>query len=489
MYGSESATFSLPRPFPLYLPLPPNVAFGNPVHATNDTSEIAYCSQLPQESSAENYQPKRNDPPSSDNRDFSYLFASYVNPISSPCVSTCLAQGIMSSELRVYDNDSGGIQMVSEGGVDDEQKREREHRKRSKNWTRVEIVKLIRSRSDIDAKFGKTGRRSELWDEIAENLHKDNFARDAQQCKDKWEKLSAGYKEVRDGIRDKEDFPYFDELHLLLSGRLKRRERERGNEYVPVKDKLEVSQIDDKELDLGDDFQSRVDVSPPFSAASKDPPGNILADQVVKDEPAKKSKLGPKYPPVADLSSVQELLESVLARQQRFFTDLLDALEKKEQLREQLRQEREDKWRAEEREQRCLFNNAMLFLTQQLLGGRGSGAGVTSTSTSSESLSVEHGESKKRSRNWKRSEVLKLIKLRGEMDSKFATPSRRAALWEELSRVLGTQGVRREGKQCREKWDKLMAEFKDVTDGRRDENESPFYWELKAFMEEGHLNI
>lgn len=74
------------------------------------------------------------------------------------------------------------------------------------------------------------------------------------------------------------------------------------------------------------------------------------------------------------------------------------------------------------------------------------------------------------------------------MDNKFAMPTRRAALWEDLAEVLGAQGFRREGKQCREKWDKLMAEFKDVTDGRRDQSESPFFVELKAFMEEGHCN-
>jgi hypothetical protein len=71
--------------------------------------------------------------------------------------------------------------------------------------------------------------------------------------------------------------------------------------------------------------------------------------------------------------------------------------------------------------------------------------------------------------NWKQAEVLQLIQLRGEMDSRFAHSSRRAALWDELAERFLGQGIKRDGKQCREKWDQLMAEYKDVTDGKRDQ--------------------
>lgn len=92
------------------------------------------------------------------------------------------------------------------------------------------------------------------------------------------------------------------------------------------------------------------------------------------------------------------------------------------------------------------------------------------------------GVPKRRSKNWKRAEVLQLIKLRGEMDSRFAHSTRRAALWEELAERLVGQEIKRDGKQCREKWDKLVAEFKDVTDGKRDQRESPYYAELSAIL-------
>ena len=92
----------------------------------------------------------------------------------------------------------------------------REQKKRSKNWTRAETLKLIEARSVLDERFQKSGRKAALWDEVSGYLHSANFARYGQQCKDKWEKLTAGYKEVRAGAREKEDHPFYEELHPLL---------------------------------------------------------------------------------------------------------------------------------------------------------------------------------------------------------------------------------------------------------------------------------
>ena len=78
--------------------------------------------------------------------------------------------------------------------------------------------------------------------------------------------------------------------------------------------------------------------------------------------------------------------------------------------------------------------------------------------------------------------MLQLIKLRGEMDARFAQMTRRVALWDELAELLLVQGIKRDGKQCREKWDKLVAEYKDVNDGKRDQRESPYYTELTAIL-------
>lgn len=479
MYGSERYAVPLPRPFPLYVPRPSAISGNNKlIPARMEMDDYAYRPELPQSSSTDDSGENKNELLSSEMREFSSCFTSYVPPIASPSMP-CF--GSVVSEQRLLENEGSSARIECDGAREDECKREREHKKRSKNWTRLETLKLIRERSEIDAKFRRAGRKSELWDAIAESLHRENFVRDAQQCKDKWEKLSAGFKEVRDGIREKEDFPYYDELQLLSFERSKRKDRDRE------KAKQEIGQIEEMELEMSSEFGLKGEDSPhligALAACGDAPPDQTLEEQIQ----SKKRKKPLKYVSLTDLSAVQELMETLLAKQQKFFMDLFNAVEKREQMKEKIRQEREDRWRAEEREQRRVFNNAMIILAQKVLGEH-SGPGMSTIVTCSENVFDEEGRLKKRSKNWKWLEVSQLINLRMEMNNKFATPARRVALWEELAEILGAQGIQRDGKQCREKWDKLMAEFKDVTEGKRDQSESPFYQQLKGFMDEGHGN-
>lgn len=488
----------MPRPFPVCVPRPSVVPLNKPVPPRNEFEDFAYRHELPQTSSTETSSENRAEllvP--SEMREFSSCFSSYVTtllptaglPIP-PNLSMSMPQSLgikdLTSDVPQFSNIE--INADCEGTFQEEdRKQEREHRKRSKNWTRSETLKLIQARTIFDSKFGRAGKKSELWDQIGDVLQKEGFSRDAQQCKDKWEKLSASYKEVKDGIREKDDFVFYDDIHALMSGKSKKRDRE-GEEAI--RGGHEVGHVDDMELDLSGEFGLRVDESPHFYATSAN------ADTFADTRPAHSMddnthvKNGVKYTSVTDLRAVQELMDSYLAKQRRFFANLLDEVERREQLKERLRQEREDRWRAEEREQRRVFTNAMIILTQRLLGEPSNASFTTAGANSFENLSDEQGGLKKRSKNWKRSEVLQLIKLRTAMDSKFSMPTRRAALWEEVAETLGAQGIHRDGKQCREKWDKLMAEFKDVADGRRDQSESPFFMELKTFMEEeGHCNL
>ncbi|CAK9872823.1 unnamed protein product [Sphagnum jensenii] len=390
---------------------------------------------------------------------------------------------------------SGGENGAS-GADEEEQKtqREREHKKRSKNWTRPETLHLIRLRAQLEPRFAKSGRKTELWDEIAEALQREHITRDAQQCRDKWEKLTAGYKEVRDGIKDREDNPFYDELHPLLSGKSMKRERER-DEYVRNRDSL------GREL-TKDMTMSHHEMGQEVAGREKDhrDGGRLdsLRDEDDNEEEAdvrplgRKKKRGQKHMPVTDVAAVQSVLETVVSRQQKFFRDLLDSMERKEMVREQMRLEKEEKWRAEERAHRGIFHNAMIILTQKLVGENisptmttaGVAAAATTTTTAPVVVGSPEGPQgpKRRSKNWKRAEVLQLIKLRGEMEARFGKSTRRAGLWDELAELLLVQGIKRDGKQCREKWDKLMAEYKDVSDGKRDQQESPYFAELTSIL-------
>lgn len=371
--------------------------------------------------------------------------------------------------------------------AEEERKRAAEHKKqRSKNWTRAETLKLIRLRAEMEPRFARSGRKSELWEEIAEALRRESVVRDAQRCRDKWEKLTASYKEVRDGQRDRQDFPFFDELDPVLS-------------LKPQKAAAAAAAA------------AAATAATAANFVSAETPSNFPTDDEMTEEgsPAgKRRKTTPRGLSATDLDAVRELLESLVSRQQRFFVDLLDSMERKEEIRERIRQEKEEKWRAEERAQRCLFNNTMIILAKKLVDGDSGFCGRDPGFCGAEEFKpkpatggsdqTDHdggvivpnvggggGGPKKRSKNWKRAEVLRLIKFRAEMESRFAKSARRAALWEELAELLGAEGIKRDGKQCREKWDKLMAEFKDVSDGKRDRSESPYYAELTATVGTG----
>jgi hypothetical protein len=284
----------------------------------------------------------------------------------------------------------------------------------------------------------------------------------------------AGFKDVREGLKDRNDNPYYDDLHPLLSGKCLRKENLKKEGDSAHNENLNSRHFDISGREMYENRDTDED-----------------DDDMLLEKPYfKKRKRCGKYVPVTDIEAVKTLLEAVISRQQRFFKELLDSLERKEQIREQLRQERDEKWRAEERAHRNVFNNAMILLAQKLLGERGavaaaetamgnsSGGGVVSAC---DTLRQGSGP-KKRSKNWKRGEVLQLIKLRGEMDGRFANSARRAALWEELAEMLGRQGIKRDGKQCREKWDKLIAAYKDVMDGKREEGDLSYFVELRAIV-------
>ncbi|OAE18995.1 hypothetical protein AXG93_2637s1130 [Marchantia polymorpha subsp. ruderalis] len=246
-------------------------------------------------------------------------------------------------------------------------------------------MKLIRLRTYLESRFAKSGRKTELWDEIAEALQRERITRDAQQCRDKWEKLTARYKEVRDGVKDREENPFYDELHPLLLGKSLKREQERDKDI-----------FGSGKEGAGRDYSEKL---------SRELVVDGFTREIDKDGMCRGGARG----------------------------------------RETFKDNDDD---GDEAEARTLSRKKKGSRIERLEGPQGP---------------------KRRSKNWKRAEVLQLIKLRGGMDSQIVKSTRRAALWKELAELLAAQGIKRNGKQCREKWDKLMAEYNDVADGKRDQ--------------------
>lgn len=393
-------------------------------------------------------------------------FSMIKTPSEMPCV---VAQSIISSDIMQHKNG------YNPGLHDDGNVRKKDHKKRSKNWSVHETFKLIKARAELDERFRSSGRKAALWEEIAQALQRADVSRDGQQCKDKWEKLTSGYKEVREGAREKDDLPFYEEIHQILS--CKQERKENGS----IEDGAEASRGDKVDFTNGHAMPNY----PGLGQYASMHESNVQNEESIF---TKKRKRHSESFSTTDISIVQELLETVLTTQKQLFKDLLDAVEKRERVREQIRLDREEIWRAEERAQRYTFNHTMIILTQKLLGERPLGVATSlsppTTVTPMVSPSNAFGASnKKRSKNWKRTEVFQLIRVRKEMESKFAKSSRRAGLWEEVASRLVSLSIKRDGKQCREKWDKLMAGYKDVVDGRRDKDESPYYKELSSYMD------
>lgn len=60
---------------------------------------------------------------------------------------------------------------------------------------------------------------------------------------------------------------------------------------------------------------------------------------------------------------------------------------------------------------------------------------------------------------WKPEEVKKMIKMRGELHSRFQVLKGRMALWEEISSSLLTDGISRSPGQCKSLWASLVQKY------------------------------
>ncbi|MFS7918006.1 putative beta-lactamase transcription factor MYB-HB-like family [Helianthus anomalus] len=107
--------------------------------------------------------------------------------------------------------------------------------------------------------------------------------------------------------------------------------------------------------------------------------------------------------------------------------------------------------------------------------------------TSTESIEELENNSKdsntkkpvKRNR-WKPEEVKKLIRFRGELNSRFQVVKGRMALWEEISSNLSDQGFSRSPGQCKSLWASLVQKYEES----KNEPESKRSWQYYDDMDE-----
>lgn len=101
---------------------------------------------------------------------------------------------------------------------------------------------------------------------------------------------------------------------------------------------------------------------------------------------------------------------------------------------------------------------------------------------SSERSSSQPKPSKGVRRNkWRPEEVKKLIKMRGELRSKFQVVKGRMALWKEISTHLANEGFNRTPSQCKSRWSSLLQKYEESKSGNSQKS-WPYFEEMNKIF-------
>ncbi|XP_077227820.1 RNA-metabolising metallo-beta-lactamase family protein isoform X2 [Tasmannia lanceolata] len=83
---------------------------------------------------------------------------------------------------------------------------------------------------------------------------------------------------------------------------------------------------------------------------------------------------------------------------------------------------------------------------------------------------------------WKPEEIKKLIKLRGELDSRFQAVKARMVLWEELSGNMLQSGIKRTPGQCKSLWASLVQKYEESKSGKNSERGWPYFDDMDKIL-------
>ncbi|KAG8488004.1 hypothetical protein CXB51_018146 [Gossypium anomalum] len=101
----------------------------------------------------------------------------------------------------------------------------------------------------------------------------------------------------------------------------------------------------------------------------------------------------------------------------------------------------------------------------------------------SELPSSQLKSSKPAKRNkWTCEEVKKLIKMRGQLHSRFHVVKGRMALWEEISASLLADGISRSPAQCKSRWASLVQKYEEIRSEKKSHKDWPYFEEMNKFL-------
>ncbi|XP_073140787.1 ribonuclease J isoform X1 [Henckelia pumila] len=83
---------------------------------------------------------------------------------------------------------------------------------------------------------------------------------------------------------------------------------------------------------------------------------------------------------------------------------------------------------------------------------------------------------------WKPEEVKKLIKIRGELHSRFQVLRGRMALWEEISLNLSSDGITRSSGQCKSLWASLVQKYEESRSEMKMQKSWPYFEDMNKIL-------
>ncbi|KAJ6748434.1 RIBONUCLEASE J [Salix purpurea] len=95
--------------------------------------------------------------------------------------------------------------------------------------------------------------------------------------------------------------------------------------------------------------------------------------------------------------------------------------------------------------------------------------------------SLKRSKSVKRNK-WKPEEVKSLIKMRGELHSRFQVVRGRMALWEEISTNFMADGINRSPGQCKSLWTSLVQKYEESKNGKKGQKAWPYFEDMDNIL-------
>uniref|UniRef100_A0A7N0UHA9 Myb-like domain-containing protein n=1 Tax=Kalanchoe fedtschenkoi TaxID=63787 RepID=A0A7N0UHA9_KALFE len=94
----------------------------------------------------------------------------------------------------------------------------------SSRWPKVEVLALIKLRSNLENRYQEAGPKGPLWEEISAGMQRMGYNRSSKRCKEKWENINKYFKKVKESNKkrpeDAKTCPYFYELDAIYQRKI-----------------------------------------------------------------------------------------------------------------------------------------------------------------------------------------------------------------------------------------------------------------------------